>query len=43
MTVELSSYSRDSTVTPLGDKNIVELRHTVEMVDRILRSREVPR
>ena len=36
MTVELSSYSRDSTVTPLCDKNIVELRHTVEMVDRIL-------
>ena len=36
MTVELSSYSRDSAVTPLGDKNIVELRHAVEMVDRIL-------
>ncbi len=36
MTVELSSYSRDAAVTSLGDKNIVEPRHAVEMVHRIL-------
>ncbi len=42
LTVKLSRDSRDSAVTPLGDKNIVELRHAVEMVDRISSNSSMP-